>query len=63
MSDLLILRVPLLDPGTCRVPLAELTQHPRELDDDPSIGGDAPGLHPDEHLAHVGPARIMRGSA
>jgi ribosomal protein S18 acetylase RimI-like enzyme len=36
----------------------ELTQRHREIYDDPSIGGDDPGLYFDEHLARVGPERL-----
>jgi GNAT superfamily N-acetyltransferase len=34
-----------------------MTQRHREIYDDPSIGGDEPGLEFDEHLARVGPER------
>lgn len=46
------------DVEACRTLWVELTQHHRELYDDPTIGGDAPGLYFDEHLARVGPERI-----
>jgi GNAT superfamily N-acetyltransferase len=46
------------DLQRCRQLWQELTQHHREIYDDPSIGGDVPGLFFDEHLARVGPGRI-----
>jgi GNAT superfamily N-acetyltransferase len=45
-----------LDP--CRSLWAEMTQHHRDIYDDPSIGGDEPGLDFDEHLSRVGPEQI-----
>jgi GNAT superfamily N-acetyltransferase len=35
-----------------------MTQRHRDIYDDPSIGGDNPGLEFDKHLARVGPERI-----
>lgn len=46
------------DLERCRALWIDLTQHHREIYDDASIGGDAPGLYFDEHLARVGPERI-----
>jgi ribosomal protein S18 acetylase RimI-like enzyme len=46
------------DLRSCRALWAELVQRHRDLYDDPSIGGEAPGLHFDRHLARVGPERI-----
>lgn len=37
---------------------AEMVQHHRDLYNDPSIGGDDPGLEFDAHLEQVGPERI-----
>lgn len=39
------------DLEACRALWVELTQHHRDLYDDPTIGGDAPGLEFDAHLA------------
>ncbi len=46
------------DLDACRALWAELTERHRELYADPSIGGEAPGLYFDRHLALVGPERI-----
>jgi GNAT superfamily N-acetyltransferase len=46
------------DLAACRALWAELTQVHRDLYDDPTFGGDDPGLAFDEHLAEVGPERI-----
>jgi GNAT superfamily N-acetyltransferase len=46
------------DLVTCRALWVELTQRHREIYDDPSIGGDDPGLYFDEHLDRVGPERL-----
>ena len=46
------------DRDRCRSLWAELTQRHRDIYDDPSIGGDNPGLEFDEHLARVGPECI-----
>jgi GNAT superfamily N-acetyltransferase len=45
------------DREACRGLWAELTQTHRDLYDDPTFGGDEPGLAFDEHLAHVGADR------
>jgi GNAT superfamily N-acetyltransferase len=46
------------DLEACRALWVELTQHHRDIYDDPSIGGDAPGLCFDRHLARVGGERL-----
>ena len=46
------------DLEQCRLLWTELTQHHRELYDDPSIGGDDPGRFFDEQLAEVGPENV-----
>ena len=46
------------DLDRCRSLWAEMTQHHRDIYDDPSIGGDNPGLEFDKHLSRVGPERI-----
>jgi GNAT superfamily N-acetyltransferase len=46
------------DLDRCRMLWTELTQHHRDIYNDPSIGGDNPGLYFDAHLARVGPERI-----
>jgi GNAT superfamily N-acetyltransferase len=40
------------DLEACRELCRELTQHHREIYDDPGIGGADPGVHFDEYLAH-----------
>ncbi len=46
------------DLDRCRSLWAEMTQRHRDIYDDPSIGGDNPGLEFDKHLSRVGPERI-----
>jgi GNAT superfamily N-acetyltransferase len=46
------------DLEECRTLWEELTQHHREIYDDPSIGGDNPGRYFDKHLADVGADHI-----
>jgi len=46
------------DLEACRALWVELTQRHREIYNDPSIGGEAPGLFFDKHLARVGPEHI-----
>jgi putative acetyltransferase len=46
------------DLEPCRALWADLTQHHRDIYADPSIGGEAPGLYFDRHLARVGADRI-----
>ena len=58
MSDAAIRQYGPSDLDRCRALWVELTQYHRVLYDDPSIGGDAPGLYFDRHLARVGPDRI-----
>ncbi len=43
-----------VDVEACRELWAELVQAHRDLYDDPTIGGDDPGLHFDEHLERAG---------
>ena len=58
MDDAQIRRYQPPDLDSCRGLWEELTQHHREIYDDPSIGGDDSGHYFDEHLARVGPERI-----
>ena len=46
------------DLASCRALWAEMTQRHREIYDDPSIGGENPGLEFDEHLSRVGADRV-----
>ncbi len=46
------------DLEPCRALWADLTQHHRDIYADPSIGGEAPGLYFDRHLARVGADHI-----
>ena|GEM_PF-394767 len=46
------------DLGRCRSLWAEMTQRHREIYEDPSIGGDNPGLEFDGHLDQVGAERV-----
>ena len=46
------------DLEACRALWAEMVQRHRDIYDDPSIGGDNPGLEFDAHLARVGPEKI-----
>jgi ribosomal protein S18 acetylase RimI-like enzyme len=46
------------DLEECRALWVELTQRHREIYNDPTIGGDNPGLYFDKHLARVGPGRL-----
>jgi len=58
MNDFIIRSYTSSDLAQCRVLWAELTQHHRDIYDDPTIGGATPGLYFDTHLARVGPERI-----
>jgi GNAT superfamily N-acetyltransferase len=58
MSEATIRTYHPFDLGACRALWAELAERHREIYGDPSIGGDDPGSHFDEHLARVGPERI-----
>ncbi|UCE59184.1 MAG: GNAT family N-acetyltransferase [Phycisphaerales bacterium] len=58
MSDIEIRRYEASDLDRCRALWAELTQQHREIYDDPSIGGDDPGMEFDGHLDRVGPERV-----
>ena len=46
------------DIEQCRSLWAEMVQRHRDIYDDPSIGGDNPGLEFDEHLSRVGHERV-----
>ena len=46
------------DLDACRSLWGELVEQHRRIYDDPSIGGETPGLHFDEHLARVGSERV-----
>ena len=46
------------DIEPCRALWSEMTQHHRDIYDDPSIGGDNPGLEFDNHLQKVGLGHI-----
>ncbi len=46
------------DLEPCRALWAALVAHHRQLYADPTIGGEAPGLHFDGHLARVGPGHL-----
>ena len=48
----------LSDLDGCRALWAEMTQRHRDIYDDPTIGGEDPGLEFDSHLARVGPDLI-----
>ena len=58
MSDAMIRTYQSADLERCRSLWAEMTQHHREIYDDPTIGGDEPGLEFDGHLDRVGAERI-----
>ena len=47
------------DLDQCRSLWAEMTQHHRDIYDDPSIGGDDPGREFDEHMEKVGPECVL----
>lgn len=51
------------DLEACRALWVELTEHHRQLYEDPTIGGKQPGLAFDAHLARVGPDRIWVAEA
>jgi len=46
------------DLDECRSLWTELTEHHRNIYNDPSIGGNEPGFHFDKHLTRVGVDRI-----
>jgi len=58
MSDLTIRPYQPSDLARCRELWRELTQHHRDIYDDPSIGGATPGRYFDQHLTRVGPERL-----
>ncbi len=58
MQDWLIRTYQSKDLAACRSLWAELTQHHRGLYDDPTIGGEAPGLYFDRHLEQAGANHI-----
>jgi GNAT superfamily N-acetyltransferase len=51
------------DLSACRALWLELAEHHRQLYDDPSIGGERPGLLFDRHLGQVGPDRVWVAEA
>ena len=58
MTDVTIRPYRAADLEACRALWTELAQRHRDLYGDPSIGGEAPGLEFNRHLARVGPERI-----
>lgn len=58
MSAVTIRQYHTSDLEQCRTLWVELTQRHRDLYNDPTIGGDNPGLYFDKHLARVGPERL-----
>ena len=58
MTDMHIREYNSSDLEPCRSLWAEMTQRHRDIYNDPSIGGDNPGLEFDKHLEQVGPERI-----
>jgi ribosomal protein S18 acetylase RimI-like enzyme len=46
------------DREQCRALWAEMVQRHRDIYDDPTIGGEDPGLEFDGHLSRVGPERV-----
>lgn len=46
------------DIERCRSLWAEMVQRHRDIYDDPSIGGDNPGMEFDAHLSRVGPEKV-----
>ena len=58
MADWLIRTYQPEDLETCRALWAELTQHHRGLYNDPTIGGEQPGLYFDRHLERLGANHI-----
>lgn len=58
MGDWLIRTYQSMDRTACRSLWAELTHHHRALYDDPTIGGEQPGLYFDRHLEQAGADHI-----
>ena len=58
MAKMNIRQYKLPDLNQCRSLWAEMTQRHRDIYNDPSIGGDNPGLEFDKHLDQVGPERV-----
>lgn len=58
MADVMVRPYRPTDLEACRALWVELTQHHRQIYQDPFIGGDDPGRHFDRHLAQVGEERI-----
>ncbi len=58
MTDVTVRPYRSTDLEACRALWVELTQHHREIYQDPSIGGDDPGRCFDRHLAQVSPERV-----
>jgi len=58
MNDLIIRPYQPVDLEVCRNLWFELTDHHRKIYDDPTIGGDNPGLFFDQHLSRVGADKL-----
>ena len=58
MANVVIRTYKSADLDRCRSLWAQMTQHHRDIYDDPTIGGDEPGLEFDGHLDRVGPERV-----
>jgi L-amino acid N-acyltransferase YncA len=58
MTDITIRPYTSPDLEACRALWTDLTQHHRDIYEDPSIGGETPGLYFDRHLARVGADHI-----
>jgi hypothetical protein len=63
MGDITIRQYDLSDLEGCRALWVELTQRHREIYNDPTIGGDSPGLYFDKHLAQTGSKCLWVGSS
>ena len=58
MDDIIIRQYQQSDLNDCRRLWAELTEKHRAIYDDPTIGGDNPGIFFDQHLKRVGPDKL-----
>ena len=58
MADIETRRYRRSDLARCRSLWAEMTQRHRDIYEDPSIGGEDPGLEFDKHLDQVGPQHV-----
>ena len=58
MTNITIRQYNASDLDRCRALWGELTQHHRDIYDDPSIGGAVAGSYFDKHLARAGPEHI-----